>query len=105
MTRTRAPAKPVAQPAMQQLLDLAMATRPDLDRDDLHGALMVLHAAGWHWPKVLTAVAGMCARGETPHDLRAAARATSRAGTARRGAARARQALPVRKVGGQKRGG
>lgn len=72
---------PVCQPAVEQLLDLACATREDIDRDDLHGAILGARTAGWTWPQVLTAVAGMLARGETPYDLRAAARTVVRSRT------------------------
>ena len=68
-------AEPTAQPALIELLDLAAATRPDIDRDDLQGAILGAEAAGWSWAWVLVEVARMLARGEEPRDLRAAARA------------------------------
>lgn len=67
-------AEPTAQPAMAELLDLARATRPDIDRNDLQGAILGAEAAGRTWPQVLVLVAQMLARGETPYDLRNAAR-------------------------------
>lgn len=61
---------PAAQPALDQLLDLAEATRPDIDRLDLHGAVIAARTAGWTWSRTLIAVAQMLAHGETPYDLR-----------------------------------
>lgn len=66
------PAAPPARPAVDELLDLAAATRPDIDRRDLHGAIIAAGTAGWSWPKVLVEVANMLGRGEEPRDLRAA---------------------------------
>lgn len=64
---------PVALPATQRLLDLATETRPDLDRDDLEGAVVdAIRAHGWAW--TLAHTARMLARGEDPRDLREAAR-------------------------------
>lgn len=57
-------------PAVEQLLDLATATRPDIKRDDLHGAITGARTAGWSWELVLVKVAGMLARGEDPRDIR-----------------------------------
>ena len=61
---------PAAQPALDELLDLAVATRPDIDRDDLHGAILAARAVKWTWSRTLIAVAQMLAHGETPYDLR-----------------------------------
>lgn len=61
-------------PAQAELADLAAATRPDLDRDDVEGALMALHAAGWSWARVLVQTVLMLAHGEEPRDLRNAIR-------------------------------
>lgn len=63
---------PEPQPALDELLDLAVKTRPDIRRDDLHGAVLAARTAGWNWPRVLVEVAQMLARGEEPRDLRAA---------------------------------
>lgn len=56
-------------PAVEALLDLATTTRTDLDRDHLHGAITNATTRGKTWPQVLMLVAGMCARGESVHDL------------------------------------
>jgi hypothetical protein len=61
---------PAAQPAVEELLNLATATRTDINRDDLHGAITAAHTAGWTWSRTLIAVAQMLAHGETPYDLR-----------------------------------
>ncbi len=63
---------PAAQPASEALLDLAAATRPDIDRHQLQQALAACHSAGWTWPRTLTETARMLARGEEPRDLIAA---------------------------------
>lgn len=60
---------PTAQPASEQLLDLAAATRPDIDRAALQQALAACHSAGWTWPRTLTETARMLARGEDVRDL------------------------------------
>lgn len=65
---------PELTPAPAELAALAAATRPDLDADDVRGAITALTTAGWHWARIQLAVIVMCNRGETPHDLRAAAR-------------------------------
>ena len=65
-----AEATPVAVPAVDQLLDLAEETRPDIRRDDLHGAIIAIRTAGWPWPRILINVALMLAKGEEPRDLR-----------------------------------
>lgn len=65
---------PEPVPAQAELADFAVATRPDLDRDDVEGALMALRAAGWPWRRVLVQTALMLAHGEEPRDLRAATR-------------------------------
>ena len=64
---------PTAEPASEALLDLAAATRPDIDRNDLQAALAACHSAGWTWPRTLVETARMLARGEDPRDLRTAA--------------------------------
>lgn len=61
--------EPVAQQAVTELLALAAVTRPDVDQARLTGAIIAAQTAGWLWPKILTAVAGMLARGEEPRDL------------------------------------
>lgn len=62
---------PVAQPATPQLLDLAAATRDDIDTRDLEGAVQdAIRAHGWPW--TLAQTARMLARGEDVRDLRAA---------------------------------
>jgi hypothetical protein len=73
---TARPAPPALTPAPAELAALACATRPDLDPDDIRGAITALTTAGWHWARVQTAVIVMCNRGEHPSDLRAAARTT-----------------------------
>lgn len=60
---------PVAQQAVTELLDLAAATRPDIDQARLHGAILQAQDAEWNFGKILVAVAVMCARGEHPRDL------------------------------------
>ena len=65
---------PELLPAQAELADLAAATRPDLDRDDVEGALMALQAAGWPWTRILIQTALMLAHGEEPRDLRNAIR-------------------------------
>lgn len=60
---------PDAQPASEALLDLAAATRPDIDRGELQQALAACHSAGWPWPRTLVETARMLARGEDPRDL------------------------------------
>jgi hypothetical protein len=74
MATTEQDARPTAQPAMQELLDLAEKTRPDINRCDLEGALLACGTAGWTWSRTLVAAAQILAHGETPHDLRAATR-------------------------------
>lgn len=64
-----ADAGPVAQQAVTELLELARVTRPDVDQARLNGAIIAAQTADWHWPRILTAVAGMLARGEEPRDL------------------------------------
>lgn len=61
---------PAAQPAVDALLDLATETRPDINRDDLQGAITAARTSGWTWSRTLIAVAQMLAHGETPYDLR-----------------------------------
>ncbi|MGH3382672.1 MAG: hypothetical protein ACRDP6_48885 [Actinoallomurus sp.] len=61
---------PVARPALDQLLDLAGATRPDIDRIDLHSAIIAARTVGWTWRRILKVVAQILADGETPYDLR-----------------------------------
>lgn len=61
--------EPAAQYAVGELLDLAAATRPDIDRTRLHSAIIAAQNAGWSFPRILTAVAGVLARGEQPRDL------------------------------------
>lgn len=65
---------PTLEHDIDALLDLSCRLRPDLDRNDLQGAIVGAEAAGRTWPQVLVLVAGMLARGETTYDLRAAAR-------------------------------
>ncbi|OLT24359.1 hypothetical protein BJF79_13530 [Actinomadura sp. CNU-125] len=61
---------PAAQPAMAALITFATATRPDIDPNELQGALADCHSAGWTWPQTLVATARMLARGEQVRDLR-----------------------------------
>jgi hypothetical protein len=61
--------EPAAQQAVTELLALAEVTRPDVDTSRLNGAIIAAQNAGWGWPRILTAVAGMLARGEEPRDL------------------------------------
>lgn len=63
---------PEPQPAQQQLLDLAEATRPDIRRRDLEGAIVACHSAGWPWRRTLSEVVQMLCRGEEPRDVIAA---------------------------------
>lgn len=65
---------PELTPAPAELAALAATVRTDLDPDDIRGAITALTTAGWHWPRVQLAVVLMLNHGETPHDLRAAAR-------------------------------
>ena len=65
-------ALPECRPAHEQLLDLAAETRPDIRRDQLHGAIIACHTAGWTWTRTLVAVAMMLAHGDEPRDLLAA---------------------------------
>jgi hypothetical protein len=67
---------PIAQPALDELLDLAEKTRPDINRMDLHGAIIAARTAGWTWSRTLKVVAQILADGETPYDLRNATTAT-----------------------------
>lgn len=70
MTRTRsADSGPEAQQAVTELLALAAVTRPDIEESRLMGAIIAAQNADWSWPKILTGVAGMLARGEEPRDL------------------------------------
>lgn len=63
---------PVAQPARQELLDLAARTRPDLDADVLGGALTDLSTRGVLWPRLMVETVRMLAQGLDIRDLRAA---------------------------------
>lgn len=74
MVTTEQVDRPAAQPAMQELLDLAEKTRPDIARSDLEGALLACGTAGWTWSRTLVATAQILAHGETPRDLREATR-------------------------------
>lgn len=65
-------ARPIAQPAMQELLDLAEKTRPDIGRNQLQGALVACHEAGWPWSRTMVAAVQILAHGEEPRDLLAA---------------------------------
>lgn len=67
--------EPTAHRALERLLDLAGETRPDINRHDLQGAILAAETGGWGWGWILVEVAQMLARGETPYDLRNAARA------------------------------
>jgi hypothetical protein len=67
--------RPVAQPAVDALLDFAEITRPDINRADLHGAILATHEAGWPWKRTGKAVMQILMDGETPRDLRTAATA------------------------------
>ncbi len=62
----------VAQPALQQLLDLAEHTRPDLDRDHLQGVLVGHRDAGVRWPWLMLHTVRMLAQGGDLRDLRLA---------------------------------
>lgn len=61
---------PVAQPALQQLLDLAEHTRPDLDRETLQGVLVGHRDAGAKWPWLMLHTVRMLAQGGDLRDLR-----------------------------------
>lgn len=65
---------PEPLPAQQQLLDLALATRPDIDRARMEGAIWAAHEAGWTWRRTLSETVQMLCRGEDPRDLIAATR-------------------------------
>lgn len=65
---------PDALPASEQLLDLAAATRPDIDRHQLQQALAACHSAGWTWPRTMTETVRVLARGEDVRDLLEATR-------------------------------
>ncbi|MGI5162742.1 hypothetical protein ACQEU3_47050 [Spirillospora sp. CA-253888] len=72
---------PTAQPATERLLDLAEATRPDIDRTELQAAIAeAWQTPNWHWPRILIAVALILAHGEEPRDLRAALRGPYKGG-------------------------
>lgn len=63
--------RPAALSAVQELLDLAARTRPDLDRQQLQGAITdAITRRGWPW--TLAHTARILARGEDTRDLRAA---------------------------------
>lgn len=55
--------------AQRELLDLAAATRPDIDRRQLEGAIVACGSAGWPWKRTLSEVVQMLCRGEEPRDL------------------------------------
>lgn len=76
--------EPAAQPALEQLLDLATQTRPDINRDDLQGALIDARDNGCPWGWTLVTTAQILARGETPYDLHQAVRARRHARTGQR---------------------
>lgn len=65
---------PTLRSAIPELLDLAEATDPDIDRDALQGAVLAAGTAGWTWGQTMVAVAQMLARGEEPRDLLEACR-------------------------------
>lgn len=52
------------------LLDYATRLRPDIDPEDLRGAILAADAANWPWRRTVKAVAQIVADGETPYDLR-----------------------------------
>lgn len=58
-------------PCPPELATVAAVTSPDHDYDDWHSAILAAMNA-WPWPRVLAEVGRLLARGETPHDLRAA---------------------------------
>lgn len=58
-------------PCPAELATVAATTRPDHDFDDWHSAILAATSV-WAWPRVLAEVGRLLARGETPHDLRAA---------------------------------
>jgi hypothetical protein len=62
--------QPLAQPALQQLLDLAEHTRPDLDRETLQGVLVGHRDAGVKWPWLMLHTVRMLAQGGDLRDLR-----------------------------------
>jgi hypothetical protein len=66
--------RPELRPAQSELLDLAAATRPDIHRQDLEGAIIACHDAGWPWKRTLSETVQMLCRGEEPRDLREATR-------------------------------
>lgn len=76
--------EPTPQRALAELLDLAEATRPDIDRDDLQAAVIAWTEVDRSWGQILVAVAGMLARGEEPRDLRNAVAQLPRAAITRK---------------------
>lgn len=58
---------------IEAVLDHATRLRTDIDREDLRGAILAAEASGWHWRRIVKAVAQVVADGETPYDLRNAA--------------------------------
>ena len=64
--------KPIAQPALQELLALAEKSRPDLDRDHLQGVLVGHRDAGVRWPWLMLHTVRMLAQGGDLRDLRLA---------------------------------
>lgn len=79
--------RPTPMSAIPELLDLAVATRPDIDRDALQGAILAAGPVGWSWGRTMVAVAMMLAHGEEPRDLLEATRdpLKLRPGSRRRG--------------------
>lgn len=64
--------RPTAVPALEEFLDFAVKTREDIDRDDLHGAILAARTANWTWERIVKTVAQILMDGEEPRDLRAA---------------------------------
>ncbi|WP_119728357.1 hypothetical protein [Thermomonospora amylolytica] len=61
---------PQPKPAMRELLDFAQATRPDINRQDLEGALLACREAGWTWARTMVQTVLALAHGEGPRELR-----------------------------------
>lgn len=68
---------PALTPVLEPLLDLACTWRHDIDRAELHNAIIGARTANWTWERVAAEVLGMILRGETPYDLRQAAASPS----------------------------
>jgi len=59
-----------AIPAVDRLLDLAGETRPDIRREQLHGAILNARTVGWSWRWVMVEVVRLLADPDgEPRDL------------------------------------